>query len=156
MNDVGTRLKFAVWVLAGGIAVASFTTTPPGSNDSGRPLMEGANVPTNVAATFERACQDCHSDRTRFPWYCYVAPVSWLVRHDVVGGRERLNMSRWSDYSLVRKQRLLSEIANQVEDRDMPLWQYTIVHRGARLTDGEIAMILRWTQTERLRLIMER
>jgi hypothetical protein len=109
-----------------------------------------------VLAVFQRACQDCHSEKTRFPWYSYIAPVSMLVRHDVVRGREWLNLSRWSEYPMVRKQRLLSEIANQVEDRDMPLRQYTLIHPGARLSDAEVEAIFRWTQEERARLIAER
>ena len=54
---------------------------------------------------------------------------------------------------MVRKQRSLSEIANQVRDRNMPPWQYTLMHRDARLSDVEVNAVFQWTQTERLRLI---
>jgi hypothetical protein len=73
----------------------------------------------------------------------------------VDGGREHLNLSRWGEYSLQRKERCLSEIANQVKDREMPLWQYTLIHRDARLSDADVTAIFQWTQAERSRLIAE-
>jgi hypothetical protein len=148
--------KRALIVLAAAVVVASVASPPPRSSAPDRPLLDGARVDAPVLAVFQRACQDCHSEKTRFPWYSYIAPVSMLVRHDVVRGREWLNLSRWSEYPMVRKQRLLSEIANQVEDRDMPLRQYTLIHPGARLSDAEVEAIFRWTQEERARLIAER
>jgi hypothetical protein len=118
-----------------------------------RPMLAGAQVDAQVLSILRRSCADCHSESTRYPWYSYVAPVSWLIRMDVTGGRERMNLSEWGQFSLVRKERFLSEIANQVRDRDMPLPQYTLIHRDARLSDAEVDAIFRWTQAERARLI---
>jgi hypothetical protein len=64
-----------------------------------------------------------------------------------------MNLSKWAEYSVVRRERYLSEIANQVKDRGMPLAIYTFMHRDARLSDEEINIIFDWTQKERLRLI---
>jgi Haem-binding domain len=118
-------------------------------------LLEAAHVPAEVRSTIERACRDCHSDATRYPWYSYIAPVSWLVKRDVARGRERLNFSKWGEYSLVRKQRYLSEIANQVQDGGMPLAIYTFMHSEARLSKADVEAVFEWTQAERTRLIME-
>src|SRR5215467_5827336 len=109
-------------------------------------LLAGAQVPPEVRSTIERACRDCHSDATRYPWYSYVVPVSWLIDRDVQRGRERLNFSKWGEYSLIRKERYLSEIANQVQDGGMPLAIYTFVHREARLSEADIAAVFEWTQ----------
>ena len=135
--------------------VASFLTAPPQPERAARPLLEGARVSESVLSTIRRGCRDCHSDAPHYPWYSYVAPVSWLVKDDVLRGRERLNLSRWSEYSPVRRQRYLSEIANQVVDRGMPLPLYTKIHPEARLSDADIAALFKWTQTERSRLIAE-
>ncbi len=135
------------------IAVASALTYPRAAANPDRPLFEGARIDPSVLATFRRSCADCHSEATRYPWYSYVAPVSILISNDVAQGRERLNLSRWSKYSPIRQQRLLSEIANQVKDREMPLRVYTFVHRGTILSDAEISQVFKWTQEERLRLI---
>ena len=135
------------------LVAASLWTAPPKSVTPGAPLLQGIPVPPDVRTILERSCQDCHSDRTRYPWYSYVAPVSLLVGSDVKAGRARLNLSRWDEYSLTRQLRFLSEIANQVQEREMPLAVYTLLHRDARLSDSDIRCVFRWTQTERLRLI---
>lgn len=151
----GRRLKTIGLALLAVIAAASFATAPATAVARPEPIFAGAQIDPAVLAIFQRSCQDCHSDRTSYPWYSYVAPVSFLIKSDVDGGREHLNLSRWSQYSLVRKERALSEIANQVEDRDMPLAQYLWIHRKARLSDAEVDAIFSWTQSERSRLIAE-
>lgn len=133
--------------------LASFLTAPPKPERAAAPLLQGAQVDKTVLVLLSRACQDCHSDSPQYPWYSYVAPVSSLVKDDVLRGRERLNLSRWSEYSEVRRQRYLSEIANQVRDRGMPLPMYIALHREARLSDAEVAAVFNWTQAERTRLI---
>ena len=135
--------------------IASIVTAPRASENAGAPLLEGAQVPAAVRAAIERSCRDCHSEATRFPWYSYVAPVSWLIESDVKEGREHLNLSRWNQYSLIRRERCLSEIANQVEDGGMPLRSYTWMHPSAVLSPADIDAIFAWTQDERARLISE-
>jgi hypothetical protein len=135
------------------MAVVSFATRPPSS--SGKSILAGAQIPPKVLARLDSACRDCHSDATRYPWYSYIAPVSFLVRDDVNKGRERLNLSKWEEYPSVRRQRWLSEIANQVQDGGMPLPFYTWLHRDAILTDADKELIFEWTQAERARLIAE-
>jgi hypothetical protein len=135
------------------LIAASLCTSPVKSASADAPLLQGADVPADIRTLLERSCQDCHSDRTRYPWYSYVAPMSLLVGSDVKAGRARLNLSHWSEYTVTRRMRFLSEMANQVEQREMPLSVYTLMHRGARFSDSEIQSLFRWTQSERLRLI---
>ena len=77
-----------------------------------------------------RACFDCHSNETKWPAYAYVAPISWLVVSDVKGGRKHFNMTDW-------KPGKGDEAAKEVREGDMPMWQYTLMHSQARLTDAE-------------------
>jgi hypothetical protein len=157
--DRSTQLKrrwqIASLILLGGLATMSLVTSPTKSSLGGQPILAGARVDPKVLSILQRSCQDCHSDITHYPWYSYVAPVSWLIRSDVNGGRQHLNLSRWEEYSIQRRERILSEIANQVKDRDMPLPQYIWIHRGARLSDADVEAVFQWTQTERSRLILE-
>jgi hypothetical protein len=148
-------VRTALLLLLVGIVAASIWIAPPKTATAGAPILQGAQLPADVRAVLERSCQDCHSDRTRYPWYSYVAPVSLLIGRDVKAGRARLNLSRWDEYSLTRRLRFLSEIANQVQDREMPLAVYTLMHRDARLSDSDIQSVFRWTQAERLRLITD-
>lgn len=149
------RLRTIFLIVFGGWAALSLLTAPWSSSASDAPILATAQVDPAVLAILQRSCQDCHSDVTHYPWYSYVAPASLLVGSDVERGRQHLNLSRWAAYSLVRKQRSLSEIANQVKEREMPLPQYTLIHRNARLSDADVDVIFRWTQKERSRLIAE-
>ena len=79
-----------------------------------------------------RACFDCHSNDTVWPWYSSIAPVSWLVQRDVDEGRRTLNFSEWD-----RAQREAHESASTVRKREMPPWFYELRARGARLTAAE-------------------
>ncbi|HEY6907466.1 MAG TPA: heme-binding domain-containing protein [Ignavibacteriaceae bacterium] len=77
-----------------------------------------------------RACFDCHSNETKWPAYSYIAPISWLVADDVMEGRKDFNMSDW-------KPDKGDEAAKEVRKGDMPMWQYTLMHSEAKLTDAE-------------------
>ena len=80
-----------------------------------------------------RACFDCHSNQTHWPWYSFVAPASWIVTNDVMGGRHQLNFSEWD-----RPQKDADEAAEAVEEGYMPLSIYTPLHPEAQLTDAEV------------------
>jgi len=147
--------KVVPLAIAAVIVIGSIVTRPRVSVAVHAPLLAGAHIPQPVLATIQRSCVDCHSEATVYPWYSYVYPVSWLIRDDVTRGREHLNFSRWSEYPVVRRERCLSEIANQVQDGGMPLPQYTFVHRRARLSRSDVDAIFDWTQQERARLIAE-
>ena len=150
-RHLGTVLLAALILLTG----ASVLTPPAQSTGANLPILAGARIAPSVRSILQRACLDCHSEQTRYPWYAYVAPVSWWIAGDVSRGRLHLNLSHWSEYPLIRRERSLSEIANQVKDRDMPLPQYTLIHRDARLSDADVNAIFEWTQAERARLIQE-
>jgi mono/diheme cytochrome c family protein len=86
---------------------------------------------------FKRACFDCHSNETVWPWYSNVAPVSWLVQNDVDGGREHLNFSEWN-----REQRHAKDVAGEVSHGDMPPGVYLPMHPEAKLTGAEIKALI--------------
>jgi hypothetical protein len=79
-----------------------------------------------------RACYDCHSNESNWPWYSNVAPISWLVYDHVVDGRDELNFSEWG-----HRRQDSDEIVESVVENEMPLWSYTLLHSEARLDDTE-------------------
>ena len=83
-------------------------------------------------ALAKRACFDCHSNQTVWPWYSYMAPVSWLVYRDVMQGRSRLNFSEWN-----RPQNAGLEASEQLLSGEMPPSFYLPLHPSAQLTDAE-------------------
>jgi hypothetical protein len=112
-------------------------------------------VPPAVAGLLRRACYDCHSDETRWPWYSRVAPASWLVVRDVARGRGQLNFSRWRDYHAYDRADLLDEACRLARRREMPMRAYVLAHAEARLTDADLAMLCAWTTNEAQRLTGE-
>jgi len=119
-------------------------------NDS--PLFSGTEVPANVLSTFENKCADCHSERTRWPFYSHVAPASWLIERDISVGRQHLNASAWSSYSLEDRLDLFSKLSRETRNRTMPPPQYTFLHRDAKLTSAEAEQISSWAKLARLNL----
>lgn len=145
------------WLVSGfllGWGVVSVVTAPP-RLVAKEPVLRGAQVPAGVMASLRKACLDCHSDEPVYPWYARVAPVSMLLRKHVVEGRERLNLSTWGATPAVRRLRLLSDMANQVQGGTMPTSDYLWMHPEAKLSEAEVAAIFAWTQAERARVVEE-
>lgn len=108
---------------------------PYGKNHTNPPVVQEPNwdsPATRVLA--QRACFDCHSNETVWPWYSKVAPVSWLIQRDVDEGRQKLNFSEWQNSARFRH---LNEIAKIITSGEMPPLQYYPMHPQARLTDAE-------------------
>jgi cytochrome c len=102
-----------------------------------------------VLPLLEKACQDCHSQRTRWPLYSYLPLLSWGLEKDVADAREHMDLSRWDRYSHQERQDLLARIGAEVRSREMPLPRYTLLHPDARLSDAEIQTIYEWTKARR-------
>jgi len=129
-------------VVAAAQLVRFARTNPPVSGD--------LSAPADVEHILRRACYDCHSNETRWPWYAGVAPTSWLVHHDIAEGRQRLNFSDWADYAsdpgtVCQK---LREIAQSASSGAMAPSYYLLLHHDARLTDDERNRIAQWAQQE--------
>jgi hypothetical protein len=102
------------------------------------------NVPKQVERIITTSCYDCHSNNTDYPWYNKVQPVAWFLENHVTHGTEELNFNEWADYSSRRKNSKLKSIISQIEDGEMPLWSYTLVHREAKLSEDEKKTVLDW------------
>lgn len=97
-----------------------------------------------VLAILRRACFDCHSNETHWPWYAYVAPVSWLVVHDTDEGRAQLNFSTWGDLRPVARASKALECVEEIEAGEMPLEPYLWMHPDARVTPPELEVLRTW------------
>ncbi len=113
--------------------------------DRSNPFVE-EEVPASPEAreVLRRACDDCHSNRTVWPWYSGIAPISWLIARDVHEGREDLNYSTWNRLDARERAEALDESWETVEDGEMPVWFYLPLHPEARLTDADRAVLREW------------
>jgi hypothetical protein len=144
---------FLQGIVTGGIAllvtvqfIRPVKTNPPIVR--ARTVEAAIAVPPAVEEILLRSCNDCHSDLTRWPWYSYIAPVSWLVVNDVNEGRRHLNFSEWlppevSDPAAYTLERFHT-VCKAMESRRMPLRSYILIHRGARISGEDTEVVCGW------------
>ena len=145
------------WVLIIGVVclvVAQFfgpAKTNPAS-DATQSIESRLQVTPQVAAILDRSCNDCHSNKTRWPWYSNVAPVSWFVIGHVNEGRQNINLSEWGKYTPRDVDSLLRQMCREVRAGVMPLSSYTPLHPGSKLSADDVKTLCEWTDAERARL----
>ena len=107
---------------------------PYGKDHTNPPVMSEVQWDSpRTQELFNRACADCHSNVTKYPWYSNIAPISWLIAHDIDEGREKMNVSMIG----VQKKNKLKDAADEVKEGEMPIPPYLIAHPEARLSDAE-------------------
>ena len=126
------------------------TTNPP--VDPAQTLQAHARLNDEVETIFNRACHDCHSNETDWPWYSQIAPVSWLLVDDVRIGRRQLNLSEWGRYNARQAEHKLDEICAVVQAGAMPPRSYSLIHPRAKLSAADVQTICAWTVTTRQQL----
>jgi mono/diheme cytochrome c family protein len=109
------------------------------------------NPPAEVKAILASACVDCHSDSTEYPWYNNITPVNYWLDEHITDGKKHFDMSKWSDYSDKKKDHKLDELAEEVEEKEMPLPSYTWTHGDADLSPEQIDAIVSWVKTTRMK-----
>ncbi len=139
-------LRVSLLILLVAFILAQFFGNRPGvKKENPNDLMATSPVPGDVASLLRHACYDCHSNETVYPWYARVAPVSWLINHDVEEGREELNFSEWNSLKPAKKLKKLDKIKEEVvEEGDMPMAIYVVLHKKARLSDADRQKIGAW------------
>lgn len=125
-------------------------TNPP--LEPAQTLEAHTQMTPEVAKIFERSCNDCHSNRTTWPWYTNVAPVSWWTIDHVNHARSHLNYSEWGKLERPDQEKSLQEICDEVLDGKMPLPSYLPMHSQARLSEADKKVLCDWTEAERQRM----
>jgi hypothetical protein len=133
-----TSILFAFFFL--GIQLFSIPVTPKTSETTRARMAQVINP--QVGAILDRSCQDCHSSHTTWPWYSRIAPVSWVVAKHVREGREVLDFSEWAKHPPSADERMV--ICDAVSDGEMPLPEYTMIHRKAKLSKRDVGLICGW------------
>jgi hypothetical protein len=129
---------FAIMILVGLALFLFIQVLPYGRNHSNPSVVQDAPWKSADAhAIAQRACYDCHSNETTWPWYSNIAPLSWQIQRDVVEGRHKLNFSEWG-----RGEQETEEIAKVIQDGEMPPGKYTVLHPSAKLSPTEKEALL--------------
>ncbi len=124
----------------------------PEKNDSDEQLHHVSkkyDVPADVADILKVACNDCHSNKTEYPWYASVQPVAWWLADHVKDGKRHLNFSTFAGLKIALQNHKFEEVVEMVEKKEMPLPSYTNLglHSGANLSDAQRQTLIKWAKT---------
>jgi hypothetical protein len=143
----------AKWYVIGLIAVLAViqliqpSRTNPAVTAS-RTIEAHVQIPRDVGQVLQRTCYDCHSNATVWPWYAYVAPISWYVAHDVNAARRHVNFQDWeAQINPQEGKEHLGLICKLVRNGQMPPADYRVMHKGTDLSPAEVSAVCAWSQT---------
>jgi len=146
-NSVRLKRSAAAIILSASVALTLTTATPGAIGNRpavNKPFLAGSDVPAPVRAVLDRACRDCHSANTDWPWYASIPPVSWRIHSDVDKARAFLDFSKWNQYSEDERQAFATAIETSTRTKLMPPSEYLWIHRGARLSGAEMQLLQAW------------
>ncbi|NOT47777.1 MAG: heme-binding domain-containing protein [Acidobacteria bacterium] len=150
-------IKIVLIALVIGLIAAQFIrpnfSNPPVA--AGQTVEESAGVPPDVQMVLSRSCNDCHSNKTIYPWYSRITPFNWFLADHIDEGRREVNFSEWGTYSNKKKAHKLDEICEKVEDGSMPLPSYLWIHRDAGLNADQKKVLCDWAKAEKAKIPVE-
>jgi hypothetical protein len=120
-------------------------TDGPSAND----ISTVYPVPKEVAAILQTSCYDCHSNNTHYPWYANLQPVAWWLEDHIKEGKKEINFSEFASYRIGRQYKKFEEINKQIEEGEMPLESYTLIHTETKLSAEQKAIIKNWVNSSR-------
>jgi len=131
-----------------GIVFVGIQFIPTNQNLSDKMLLTDFTiiyeVPKSIETKLKVSCYDCHSSNTYYPWYNKIQPVAWFLEDHIDEAKEELNFNEFGNYSNRKKKSKLKSIISQIEDDEMPLTSYTLMHGDAKLSAVEKAAIMEW------------
>jgi len=138
--------KTIAWILLIAFVGIQFFPTDRNQNEAVyvSDFMRVNNVPAVIQNKIEVSCYDCHSNNTKYPWYNKIQPAAWFLEDHIKEGKDELNFNEWGDYSDRRKNSKLRSIISQIEDDEMPLDSYTLIHRDAKFSESEKKEIIKY------------
>ena len=140
-EQFGRILKWAGLGLCVAFVVIQFVPV----NRTNPPVESDVPADGEVRSVLRRACYDCHSNETVWPWYSRIAPVSWIIAYDVREGRAELNFSTWNQLSPDKQAKEMRESWKEVAEGEMPTWFYVVLHPEAKLSPADKSVLQTWS-----------
>lgn len=138
-----------MYVLLAAFIVIQFIHPAKNTSKGLQPNTIGNNyaIPADVKSILGKACNDCHSNNTRYPWYAKIQPVDWWMNKHVVDGKKDLNFDEFTNRAPRYQYHKMEEVIEMVKEREMPLKSYTWTHKDARLNSNEREKLTGWAQS---------
>lgn len=109
-------------------------------------IAAAVSVPLNISATLRNSCYDCHSNNTSYPWYNNIQPVAWFLNNHIKEAKRELNFDEFATYRIRRQYKKLEETIEQIENDEMPLSSYTLIHTDAALNEQDKKDVITWAK----------
>ena len=144
------KLKILLALAAVFVIIQFFRPSKNLSNDESNSIKNAYVVPQHVEAILQKACADCHSNKTDYPWYANIQPIGWWLNNHIEEGKDELNFSTFTTRRIASQNHKFEEIVELVENGEMPLPSYTWLglHPEAKLSDEEKEMIITWAEEQ--------
>ena len=139
--------KILLSIIALLVLIQFIRPTKNESMDYSNDIFKVVETPLEVKDILETSCNDCHSNKTIYPWYSEIAPISWYLASHVNDGKEHLNFSNWTNYNNFQKEHILKNFDNVLDKHQMPLKSYLILHEEATLSKQQIEILTNWVKT---------
>jgi hypothetical protein len=145
-NQIITMLRRILFILLIILVIVQFIQPAhnAGSAWASTDITHAVSMPDTIRHILERSCFDCHSNHTIYPWYSKITPVNWWLNDHINEGKRELNFSIFDNYSYRKKLKKLDETAELVGKRSMPLDSYLWIHKDAKLSEGQVKLIVDW------------
>lgn len=131
------------------IVMQAFRPAKNISGDKTKDISVSYVVPEDVKAILAKACNDCHSNTTRYPWYAEIQPAAWWLNSHINDGKRHLNFNEFDGYRIARQYKRLEDCIEEVKEGGMPLSSYTLIHKDAILTEAEKQTLFNWCEIVR-------
>jgi hypothetical protein len=122
-------------------------TNPP--LEQAKDIISITKPSEEISSILKISCYDCHSNEITYPWYTNIAPVSWWIKHHINEGTHHLNFSEWGNYSSRKADHKLKECVEMVEEGEMPMFSYTLMHGEAKLSKEQQLLLINWFKSLR-------
>lgn len=139
--------KILLGILAIIILIQFFRPEKNNSKNEMNAMSTVMEIPVEVTKIIQTSCADCHTNSTNYPWYSEIAPVSWYLAQHVKEGKEHLNFSEWTTYNKDQQEHIINDLKEVLNDREMPLKSYLLIHKDAKLTENQYQIMYDWANS---------
>ncbi|MGB5242358.1 MAG: heme-binding domain-containing protein [Lutimonas sp.] len=142
--------KILIALFAIFLIIQFFRPEKNNSNDLTHDVSKKYELPEEVNKILTVACNDCHSNRTEYPWYANVQPVAWWLNDHVVDGKKHLNFSDFTQLPIAVQNHKFEEVIEVLEENEMPLASYTYLglHKEANLSSEQKETLMNWAKSQ--------
>lgn len=138
--------KILIGLLVALIAIQFIRPAKNNSGDITKDITTLYPMPDSVKVIVDKACADCHSNNTKYPFYAAIQPINFWLSDHIKDGKRHFNFNEFAGYRIAKQNHKLEEVIEQIKEGEMPLPSYTLVHTDAKLTDAEKATLTKWCQ----------